>query len=199
MAEMLLILAGLERLMFEQRFTRRAASVVEAAALRCARDGHAEVTAVHLLAALLEEQEGLTAAVLDRSGARQRLASAVARNLSQRPRVEGGGSPRPDRSFAASLAEAEAQRTASGSDYVSTEHLLVALAVAGGQAKDLLEDCELDLESLKGAMDQAGAQAVTSEDPEGSFEALERFGLDLTAEARAGRLDRALAPPWVVQ
>ncbi|MEC7752138.1 MAG: AAA family ATPase [Myxococcota bacterium] len=175
--------------MFEQRFTRRAASVVEAAALRCARDGHAEVTAVHLLAALLEEQEGLTAAVLDRSGARQRLASAVARNLGQRPRVEGGGSPRPDRSFAASLAEAEAQRTASGSDYVSTEHLLVALAVAGGQAKDLLEDCELDLESLKGAMDQAGAQAVTSEDPEGSFEALERFGLDLTAEARAGRLD----------
>ena len=98
--------------MFEQRFTRRAASVVEAAALRCAREGHAEVTAVHLLSALLEEQEGLTAAVLDRSGARQRLASAVARNLGQRPRVEGGGSPRPDRSFAASLAEAEAQRTA---------------------------------------------------------------------------------------
>ncbi len=146
--------------------------------------------AEHLLFALVEPDDGVPAETLRRLGVdlpafRDELAGI----LGKRARIQGGSlslDPRAKRVL--ELGEEEARRL--GDEYVSTEHLLLGVLEVGGEGRDLLErhgaTREAVLEALKSVR---GGQRVTSPNPEGTYAALEKYGRDLTAEARAGRLD----------
>jgi ATP-dependent Clp protease ATP-binding subunit ClpB len=129
------------------------------------------------------------ASLVDQSGNRQRLAEAIDLALQQMPQVSGGQMPMPGRTFQEAVQKAEVSRKVSRSDFLSTEHLLMGVAAAAGQAGALLKDAGLDSQTLTSSVKTDGAERVDSENPEESFEALGRFGTDLTELARAGRLD----------
>ena len=172
------------------RYTEKAQAAIEAAQ-RLASDAQSPVLDVeHLLAALLEDEEGVPATTLQRLGAdpaavRMELAAA----LSKRARVQGSRlslDPRADALFR--RAEDEARRLTD--EYVSTEHLLLAAAEAGGDAQRILEAHGANRERILSALAGVrGGQRVTSQNPETTYQALERYGRDLTADARGGKLD----------
>jgi ATP-dependent Clp protease ATP-binding subunit ClpB len=173
----------------DPKLTARARQILQIAALRAAHDQHTDLSTLHLLAALLGETDGVMAAIIDRSGNRQRLQAAVELALGARPKVAGGSPPRPVRGYQLALVAADAARRRSGSDYMSTEHLLEAIAGGNDTAAGLLADAGLGAESVHAGVDEAGGGAVNSETPESAFDALGRYGQDLTELARAGRLD----------
>jgi ATP-dependent Clp protease ATP-binding subunit ClpB len=172
------------------RFTQRAQDSV-LAAQKTAETLHSPVLdAEHLLSALVEDDEGVPAETLRRLGTdlvafRGELAALLAR----RARVQGGSlalDPRAKRVI--DRAQEEARRL--GDEYVSTEHLLLGVAEVGGEAQQLLDRHGANREAILGALTSVrGGQRVTSPNPEGTYQALEKYGRDLTAEARAGRLD----------
>ena len=172
------------------RFTQRAQDTI-LAAQKTAETLHSPVLdAEHLLSALVEDDEGVPAETLRRLGTdlvafRGELAALLAR----RARVEGGSialDPRAKRVI--DRAQEEARRL--GDEYVSTEHLLLGEAEVGGEAQQLLDRHGAHREAILGALTSVrGGQRVTSPNPEGTYQALEKYGRDLTAEARAGRLD----------
>jgi len=172
------------------RFTQRAQDTI-LAAQETAETLHSPVLdAEHLLSALVEDDEGVPAETLRRLGTdlvafRGELAALLAR----RARVEGGSlalDPRAKRVI--DRAQEEARRL--GDEYVSTEHLLLGAAEVGGEAQQLLDRHGANREAILGALTSVrGGQRVTSPNPEGTYQALEKYGRDLTAEARAGRLD----------
>jgi ATP-dependent Clp protease ATP-binding subunit ClpB len=146
--------------------------------------------AEHLLDALVEPDDGVPAETLRRLGVdlpafRNELAGILAR----RARIRGGSmslDPRAKRVL--DHAEQEARRL--GDEYVSTEHLLLGVLEVGGEGQQLLEKHGATREAVLNALQSVrGGQRVTSPNPEGTYAALEKYGRDLTAEARAGKLD----------
>ncbi|HKG57090.1 MAG TPA: ATP-dependent chaperone ClpB [Candidatus Limnocylindrales bacterium] len=172
------------------RFTQKAQEAI-AAAQRGAETLHSPILdAEHILAALVEDDAGVPAETLRRLGVdlpafRGEIAAALAR----RARIEGGSmtlDPRARRVI--EHAEEEARRL--GDEYVSTEHLLLGAAEAGGEAQRLLEQNAAGREAILQALQSVrGGQRVTSQNPESTYAALEKYGRDLTSEARAGKLD----------
>ncbi|MEO8230001.1 MAG: ATP-dependent chaperone ClpB [Chloroflexota bacterium] len=172
------------------RFTQKAQETI-LAAQKLAETLHGPILdAEHLLSALVEPDDGVPAETLRRLGVDlPAFRAELAAILSRRARVEGGSltlDPRAKQVI--ERAEEEARRL--GDEYVSTEHLLLGLVEVGGGAQGLLErhgaGRESILEALQGVR---GGQRVTSQNPEGTYQALEKYGRDLTAEARAGKLD----------
>ncbi len=172
------------------RYTQKAQETI-LGAQRLAERLHSPVLdAEHLLSALLEPDDGIPAETLRRLGVDLiALRGDVAAALSRRARIEGGSlalDPRAKRVL--ERAEEEARRL--GDEYVSTEHLLLGVLEAGGEAQKLLEKHGAGREAVLGALQSLrGGQRVTSPTPESTYAALEKYGRDLTAEARAGRLD----------
>jgi ATP-dependent Clp protease ATP-binding subunit ClpB len=172
------------------RYTEKAQEAI-VRAQRLATDASATSLDVeHLLAALLEDDDGVPAATLRRIGADpQAVRVELGAVLSQRAKGYGTQmslDPRLQRALQA--AEEEARRL--GDEYVSTEHLLVAAATTGGDAQRLLEAAGADREAILTALTSIrGGQRVTSPNPESTYQALEKYGRDLTEEARAGKLD----------
>ncbi len=172
------------------RFTQKAQETV-IAAQKLAETLHSPILdAEHLLAALIEPDDGVPAETLRRLGVdlpafRAELAAILAR----RARIEGGSlslDPRAKRVI--ERAEEEARRL--GDDYVSTEHLLLGATETAGEGQALLERHGAGREAILGALQGVrGGQRVSSPNPEGTYQALEKYGRDLTAEARAGKLD----------
>ncbi|OAA25845.1 ATP-dependent Clp protease ATP-binding subunit ClpB [Frankia sp. EI5c] len=179
------------------RLTEKSRAALDEAQARAIRLGQAEVDGEHLLAALLEPQDGLVRRLVADAGAEPAaLAEAVSAELDRRPRVSGPGArpgevyvtQRLARLLDTALREAGRLRD----DYVSVEHLLLALAEEGPgtAAGRLLAGSGLTREKLLGALTAVrGNQRVTSQHPEETYEALEKYGRDLVAEAAAGRLD----------
>jgi ATP-dependent Clp protease ATP-binding subunit ClpB len=174
------------------RYTVKSQEALERAQ-RAARDqGHPELTPEHLLAALLSEPEGTVAAVLQKLGvAREPLAEATRAALERLPRVQGGSIAlgEPLRAILESAEEAAARLK---DEYVSVEHLLMALAAPGGAgpAATILARAGVTSEALLKALAAIrGGQRVTDASPEDKFQALTRYGRDLTTLARQGRLD----------
>jgi ATP-dependent Clp protease ATP-binding subunit ClpB len=172
------------------RYTEKAQAAIVAA--QRAAEGLASpvLDAEHLLHALVEPDDGVPAETLRRLGVdlpafRDELAGILGR----RARIQGGSlslDPRMKRVM--ELAEGEARRL--GDEYVSTEHLLLAIVEVGGEGRNLLERHGATREAILGALQSVrGGQRVTSPNPEGTYAALEKYGRDLTAEARAGKLD----------
>ncbi len=172
------------------RYTEKAQEAI-LAAQRLATDANSPVLdAEHILAALLQDPEGVPAMTLRQLGADPaQLGVELAAVLSRRARIEGGQlSLDPRARQLLDRAEEEARRLQD--EYVSTEHLLLAAAEAGGDAQRLLEAAGAGREQILGALQQVrGGQRVTSQNPEGTYQALERYGRDLTRDAREGRLD----------
>jgi ATP-dependent Clp protease ATP-binding subunit ClpB len=182
------------------RWTLKTQEAVHDAQTKALRYGHTEVDADHLLLALLEQPEGLVARLLVRAdvdtGA---LRATLEQALERRPRVSGPGAgegqPGITRALASLLdaAEQEAQRLKD--EYVSVEHVLLAMLGSGGagaesDAGNLLREYGADRGRILEILTQVrGAQRVTSATPESSYEALEKYGRDLVSEARTGRLD----------
>ncbi|GAB4374048.1 MAG: ATP-dependent chaperone ClpB [Acidobacteriota bacterium] len=152
---------------------------------------HQEITGLHLLAALLAQQDGLARPILERAGvALPALEAALAQALEARPRVEGGRTwfaQELEQVLDRALADAERR----GDEYVSTEHLLLALAEnERSEAGRMLRERGATPEALGPAIeDVRGGQKVTDPEPEGKYQALERYTIDLTARAREGKLD----------
>ncbi|HVL54240.1 MAG TPA: ATP-dependent chaperone ClpB [Vitreimonas sp.] len=172
------------------RFTERAQQAILLAQQTAENLQSPILDAEHILAALVDDDEGVPAETLRRLGVdipafRDEVASLLAR----RARIQGGSitlDPRAKRLV--DRAQEEARRL--GDEYVSTEHLLLGVAEVGGEGQQVLERHGASRESLLQALQSVrGGQRVTSVNPETTYQALEKYGRDLTAEARAGRLD----------
>lgn len=164
--------------------THKCQEALASAAAAAQGQGHPEITRAHLLAALVSQPEGLVLPVLARAGIEP--ASVRTRALEALGRLPRGFStqesrqPGLARELAEALQAADAERAQMGDDYLSTEHLLLALA----------DDLDADHDALTALVGELrGSTRVTSPTPENSYEALERFGRDLTAEARDDQLD----------
>ncbi len=167
-------------------FTTKAQEALGAAIRQAAADGHSEVTPAHLLHALLAQGEGIASALLDTVGVnRQALDADVRRALTALPAASGSTLTQPSmsRTMLAVVKAAEDLATQRGDAYVSTEHLLIGIA----EKSDLLP---VEPAKLLDALNQvAGDRRVTTQDPEASFQALEKYGVDLTERAREGKID----------
>ena len=153
--------------------------------------GHQEITPFHLLAAMAAQDDGLVRPIIEKAGVdRGRLQAELDRSLGALPQV-GGGEIYMGAELKALIDAAFSQADGMKDDYVSTEHVLLAIAAGkGGKATEMFRALGLDLESLRKALvDVRGNQRVTDPDPEGKFQALERYCLDLTDLARQGKLD----------
>ncbi len=155
---------------------------------------HQEIDGEHLLAALLEQEDGLVLPLLQKLGVPvARLSSDLERALEQRVKVQGtsSGDTFLGNSLKRTLDAAEAQAGKLKDEYVSTEHLLLGLMAEGGPAlKKIFQTYGLKANDvLKALAELRGNQRVTDQNPEDKFQALEKYGRDLTALARAGKID----------
>jgi ATP-dependent Clp protease ATP-binding subunit ClpB len=175
------------------KYTEKAQEAIVAAQQLAERAGKPEITPELVLLALLEQRDGIVPGIVRKmNGDPAALASAVSEELQKLPRAHGGSQVGLSARLrqVTTAAEQEAERLKD--EYVSTEHLLVAIASEGGraaaarilQARGITRDTILQaLTSIR------GSQRVTSQNPESTYEALERYGRDLTELARRGKLD----------
>ncbi|SPF02591.1 ATP-dependent chaperone ClpB [Streptomyces sp. MA5143a] len=179
------------------RLTQKSQEALQEAQTAAVRMGQTEVDGEHLLLALLDQENGLIPRLLQQTGREpEELRAAVREEISRRPKVTGPGAA-PGQVFVTQrlsrlldAAEREAKRLKD--EYVSVEHLLLALAEEGSStaAGRLLKEHGITRDSFLSALTQIrGNQRVTSANPEVAYEALEKYGRDLVAEARDGKLD----------
>ena len=173
------------------RFTIKAQEAVQEAAQTALKSEHVDLGTVHLLAALLVQDGGLVSPLLQKIGADpSALKTEVLLLLDKLPRQRGGGEPYPSVEFRKVLGVAEDEAKKFKDEYVSTEHLFLALLASKDESARLLKDAGVSREELlKGLQALRGSARVTSASPEASLQALEKYGKDLTALARAGKLD----------
>ncbi|MQY14205.1 Chaperone protein ClpB [Streptomyces sp. RB5] len=178
----------------DAELTNKSKEAISGANTRAVSGGHPDITPAHLLLALLEGadneniQDLLSAVDADQAA----LRSGAERVLAGLPSVQGStvSPPQASRDLLAVIADAAQRAKELGDQYVSTEHLLIAIAAKGGQTGTLLEQQGATAKKLLTAFEESrGGRRVTSEDPEGTYKALEKFGTDFTAAAREGRLD----------
>ena len=179
------------------KLTQKSQEALQQAQSEAVRRGHTETDGEHLLLALLDQPDGLVSRLLEQAGADvEGLRAAVDSDLARRPRVSGPGAA-PGQVFLTQrlagvldIAQREADRLKDS--YVSVEHLLLALADEGSRtaAGGRLAEFGVTRESFLSALTKIrGNQRITSATPEGTYEALEKYGVDLVADARAGKLD----------
>ena len=177
--------------MQQKPMTRKSEEALQNAQASARESGHPQLTAAHLAAALLAEPEGVTSAILQKIDVDPKVVAAEMKQaLSKLPRASGGELAA-SRELQDTLVEANAAATKHGDDYVSTEHLLLALAKKGGpDVAGRLAARGATPERIEAAFTEVrGSKKVTTPDPEATFEALEKYARDLTAEARKGKLD----------
>src|SRR5438034_4494697 len=163
------------------RWTLRTQEAVQAAVEMARTQSHPEVTPDHLVAALVGQQEGVVLPVLGKVGvAPLSLRNKAGEALARLPKAHGGQPPQISRDLRAVMEAADAARAELHDEYLSTEHLLLALADRIGVEREQL---------LKALQEVRGSHRVTSQNPEEQYQALERYGRDLTEAARAGKLD----------
>jgi ATP-dependent Clp protease ATP-binding subunit ClpB len=178
----------------DAELTNKSRDALNNATTRAVKDGHTDLTPAHLLLALLsgEDNENVTD-LLAAAGADQAAVRAGAeRLLAALPSATGStvAPPQATRELLAVLAEADREAGRLGDDYLSTEHLMIAIAAKGGAAGEVLTAQGATADKLLDAFQTArGGRRVTTPDPEGQYKALEKFGTDFTAAAREGRLD----------
>ena len=183
----------------DTNYTTRSQEAISGAMQAAAAAGNPQVDALHLLVELLGQEDGvavgLLAAVNPDAGARQTVGAATRRALTQLPASSGSSvsRPQPSRGLLAALEAASNEAKSLGDEYISTEHLLIGIA-AGNPDSDaaarILSDNGATASALRDALPKVrGGARVTSPDPEGTYKSLEKYGTDLTEDARAGRLD----------
>ncbi|MEV7724528.1 ATP-dependent chaperone ClpB [Streptomyces sp. NPDC087917] len=178
----------------DAELTNKSRDALNAATGRAVKDGHADLAPAHLLLALLagEDNENVTDLLAAAEADQVAVRTGAERLLAAMPSVTGStvAPPQPTRELLAVLAEADAEAGRLGDDYLSTEHLLIAIAAKGGAAGEVLSAQGATAKKLLAAFENArGGRRVTTPDPEGQYKALEKFGTDFTAAAREGKLD----------
>jgi ATP-dependent Clp protease ATP-binding subunit ClpB len=175
------------------KFTRRSQEAIGAAIELASTAGNPAVEPVHLLSALLAQPDGIAGALVRAVGVDPAsLTPAVDAALRRLPSATGSTvtSPSYARGTILALQAAEKQAESLGDEFVSTEHLLVAVASVDGPAKELLNAAGVSADALAGAFQAVrGSARVTSPDPEGTYQSLEKYAVDLTAAAESGKLD----------
>ena len=175
-----------------REMTTKAQEAVSSALQAAAAAGNPQVEPIHLLEALIEQREGIALSLLEAVGADARAISARTRNaLVALPSTQGAsaGSAQPSNALLAVVRDAGERAEAGGDQYISTEHLLIALAASQTEAGRILAQGDVEVDALTQALAQLRPEPITSADPEGSFEALSKYGRDLTEVAREGKLD----------
>jgi ATP-dependent Clp protease ATP-binding subunit ClpB len=173
------------------RMTIKLQEALQTASSHAARRSHQGIDVEHLLLAFMEQDGGLASPLLEQAGlSMPSVRQAVEQALAKLPQVQGAGAS-PGQLHVASrlshvLAKAEDEQRALKDDYLSVEHVILAMVQEGGVFKKL----GLTKERLLGALQQVrGSQRVTSQDPEGTYQSLEKYGRDLTRLAGQGKLD----------
>ena len=181
------------------RFTTLAQEALSAAQSAAIAGSHAELTPLHILAALLDDAAGITASIIAKTGVDAGRVAEIARSeLSRLPKVSGAGQPQTGPAVVAVLTEAEKEARGLKDAYVSTEHLLLALAEVASPAKEVLSVTGLDrkrvLESIRALRRASGVETITDPGAESTFEALRKYTIDLNERVlRVGERVRARA------
>ncbi len=175
-----------------ERLTIKAAEAIQAAAGEAQKRGNPSLEDMHLLFALLDQDETVVVPILQKVGVNiARLTDGLERALDRLPKVSGGASPTISRELNRIFDAAESAARKLGDEYTSTEHLLLALASEkGSTTRELLSEQDADQAALEAALEAVrGPHRVTDQAPEQKYRALERFTRDLTEVARRGKLD----------
>ena len=175
-----------------REMTTKAQEAIASALQAASAAGNPQVEPIHLLQSLIEQRDGIALSLLGAVGADARAIGARTRNaLVALPSTQGAsaGSAQASRTLLAAVQDAGERAESAGDQYISTEHLLIALAASDTEAGRILTAGGATAEALAQALAQLRPDPITSPDPEGSFEALSKYGRDLTEVAREGKLD----------
>ena len=178
----------------EQKFTTMAQEAVGDAIQSASAAGNAQVETLHVMDALLRQENGVARSLIEAAGGDPQAIGAAVRNaLVELPSASGSSTSQPQasRQLTAAIAQAEKEMQQMGDEYVSTEHLLIGIAASKpNQSAEILEKNGVTAASLRKAVPGVrGGAKVTSPDAEGSYKALEKYSTDLTAAAKEGKLD----------
>jgi ATP-dependent Clp protease ATP-binding subunit ClpB len=173
------------------KFTIKAQEAVQGAVELAANRGNPQATPVHLLHALLAEREGIVRPLFQKIGVDlghlERITEA---ELSHLPKVSGGAQPQPDQELVKVFETATTESHTMKDEFVSTDHLLLALVKVPSKAKNVLQLAAVgEKELMAGLQAVRGQSRVTDQNPEEKFQALEKYGIDLTKRASQGKLD----------
>jgi ATP-dependent Clp protease ATP-binding subunit ClpB len=178
-----------------ERMTQRVAEALNAAYTRALTERNTQTNPEHLLAAVLDQPDGIAAPILTKAGLDPAtLDREVGRLIGALPRFSGANSDNSTVTVAPSLTrllgKADEEAKALSDDYVSVEHLLLAMAADPGPVGSLFRRSGLGRDKLLTALREVrGNQRVTTQNPEGTYQSLERYGRDLTKAAQQGKLD----------
>lgn len=178
----------------EQKFTTMAQEAISDAVQNASAAGNAQVETLHLLDALLRQENGVIRGLIEAAGGNaQNISAAVHQAQDTLPSASGSTTAQPQvsRQLSAVLAQAGKEMQQMGDEYVSTEHLLIAIAAAKpNQSAQIMEQYGVTADALRKAVPSIrGGAKVTSPDAEGSYKALEKYSTDLTTAAKEGKLD----------
>ncbi|MEM7313469.1 MAG: ATP-dependent chaperone ClpB [Planctomycetota bacterium] len=173
------------------KLTIKAQEAVAAAQSLATQRGNPNVESAHLFASLLEQQDGLIHPILDKIGVnKSQLAGMINSELERLPSMSGGAAPPVGQELAKVLQASLDIATGMQDEYVSTEHLLLAFTQTDGTAKNLLELNGVAESDIQNALKTIrGSSKVTDQNPEGKYQALEKYGIDLVERANSGKLD----------
>ncbi len=174
-----------------EKLTIKAQEALQRASALAADRGNPQIEAIHLLTALVSEPEGVVRPILEKIGAnRAQLEKIIEAELNHLPKATGGAAPSPSENLVKVLESAQKQAETMKDDFVSTEHVLLALAQIDSKAKNVLKLNAIDDAAiLKSLQAVRGSARVTDQNPEEKFQALQKYGIDLVERASRGKLD----------
>ena len=173
------------------RMTNSTREAMMAAQQEATQQGHPDLTPEHFLAALLSHESGVTGAILQKAGVDPRaLKTQLARAVSKLPQVKGGSEPGLSRRLSRIMTAAWSQTEKMKDEYTSAEHILQAMADSDDDIAKLLKEQGLTRAKLDTAIKEVrGTQRITDQDPEGKYQALEKYTRDITKAAKDGKID----------
>jgi len=173
------------------RMTTKAQEALRTAVDLASRRGNPELYPEHIVRAIVDQEGGVVGPLVQKTGADpQALLRALDAKIDTYPRVSGGAEPNLARRALTLIQKAEDEAKSLKDDFISTEHLLLAAAKVDRDVQGMLDRVGLTYDKLLGSLVQVrGSQRVTDRDPEGKFQALEKYTRDLTKQARQGKID----------
>jgi ATP-dependent Clp protease ATP-binding subunit ClpB len=173
------------------KFTVKAQEALATAQQIAMERSHTVLSPLHLLSALLSDEEGMASMIIKKIGSRiERIRQMTESEMNRLPRGKVSGRIFPDSAFQQVILDAQNKADKMGDEYLSTEHLLLALAEVQSDAKEILSVNSITTNAIEKALKEIRGDArVTDDNPESKYQALERFGIDLVELARKGKLD----------
>ncbi len=174
-----------------EKLTTKAQQAIVNAQTMAGGKGHPEISGLHLLVSLLDETDGIVRPLLEKSGAPlQQLTEMAKSELKRLPNSTGGSTPNPSRELQVILEAAAKTAQSMQDEFVSTEHLLLAMVKTKGQPQRIFELNAVDEKSILEALKTVrGSARVTDQEPESKYQSLEKFCINLVALAKSGKLD----------